>query len=146
MSDSTKAARTRRFHSPAFKAQAVAACSQPAVSLAAVALAHGINANLLRRWCVAQQRQQHPAEQRAVREVQLLPVRLADEIPRTAPLAPVPASAAPGAAPVDERTGLILHCSGIQLQIHAHTDTALLERVLRVVRRLGGQAAAPSAP
>jgi transposase-like protein len=146
MSDNTQAARTRRFHSTAFKAQAVAACSQPGVSLAAVALAYGINANLLRRWCVAQQRQQHPAEQRAVREVQLLPVRLAHEVSRTAPLAPVPASPSPAAAPVDERAGLILHCAGIQLQIHAQTDLALLERVLRVVRRLGGQAAAPSAP
>jgi transposase-like protein len=146
MSDSTQAARTRRFHSPAFKAQAVAACSQPGVSLAAVALAHGINANLLRRWCVAQQRQQHPAEQRAVREVQLLPVRLADEVPHPVPLAPAPASPAPVAAAVDERAGLILHCAGIQLQIHAQTDTALLERVQRLVRRVGGSAAASSAP
>jgi transposase-like protein len=146
MSDSTQGARTRRFHSAAFKAQAVAACSQPGVSLAAVALAHGINANLLRRWCVAHQRQQHPAEQRAVREVQLLPVRLADEAPRPVPLAPVPASPSPAAAPVDERAGLILHCAGIQLQIHAQTDVALLERVLRVVRRVGGPPAASNTP
>jgi transposase len=42
--------RRRRFHSDEFKATAVAACMQPGVSMAAVAMVHGINANLLRRW------------------------------------------------------------------------------------------------
>jgi transposase len=40
----------RRVHSDAFKADAVAACAQPGMSMAAVAMARGINANLLRRW------------------------------------------------------------------------------------------------
>jgi transposase len=44
------AGRRRRKHSDEFKAQAVRACEQPGVSMAAIALAHGINANLLRRW------------------------------------------------------------------------------------------------
>lgn len=42
--------RRRRAHSDEFKADAVAACAQPGMSMAAVAMAHGINANLLRRW------------------------------------------------------------------------------------------------
>ena len=42
--------RQRRVHSDEFKADAVAAASQPGMSLAAVALARGVNANLLRRW------------------------------------------------------------------------------------------------
>jgi transposase len=42
--------RRRRLHSDEFKANAVAACMQPGVSMAAVAMTHGINANLLRRW------------------------------------------------------------------------------------------------
>ena len=42
--------RRRRVHSAEFKAQAVQASQQPGVSMAAVAMAHGINANLLRRW------------------------------------------------------------------------------------------------
>ena len=42
--------RVRRNHSTEFKAQVVAACRVPGVSNAAVALAHGINANLARRW------------------------------------------------------------------------------------------------
>lgn len=42
--------RRRRNHSDDFKAGAVASCMQPGVSMAAVAMAHGVNANLLRRW------------------------------------------------------------------------------------------------
>lgn len=50
--------RRRRIHSAEFKAQVVAACSVPGVSKAAVAMAHGINDNLARRWVVeAQQRE-----------------------------------------------------------------------------------------
>lgn len=42
--------RRRRHHSVFFKAEAVSACQQPGVSIAAVALERGLNANLLRRW------------------------------------------------------------------------------------------------
>jgi len=42
--------RRRRPHSAEFKAKVIQACAQPGVSVAAVALAHGLNANLVRRW------------------------------------------------------------------------------------------------
>jgi transposase len=42
--------RRRRLHSDEFNADAVAACLQPGVSMAAVAMSRGVNANLLRRW------------------------------------------------------------------------------------------------
>lgn len=42
--------RRRRRHTDEFKSNLVAACSRPGVSIASVALANGINANLLRRW------------------------------------------------------------------------------------------------
>lgn len=42
--------RRRRTHSPAFKAEVLRCCDQPGVSIAAVALANGLNANLVRRW------------------------------------------------------------------------------------------------
>ena len=48
--------RRRRIHSAEFKAQVVAACSVPGVSNAAVAMAHGINANLARRWVLEAER------------------------------------------------------------------------------------------
>jgi len=60
----------RRLHSDEFKADAVAAAAQPGVSMASVALARGINANLLRRW---------------VRDAELAPVK--------APLSCTPAPA-----------------------------------------------------
>ena len=48
--------RRRRSYSEEFKADAVAACLQPGMSMAAVALSRGLNANLLRRWVVEAER------------------------------------------------------------------------------------------
>ena len=48
--------RRRRIHSNEFKAQVVAACKPAGVSIAAVAMANGVNANLTRRWVVAAER------------------------------------------------------------------------------------------
>ncbi len=50
--------RRHRRHSVEFKAQAVEACMQPGVSIAAVALANQLNANMLRSWVKAH-RDQH---------------------------------------------------------------------------------------
>lgn len=50
--------RTNRKHSAEFKAQAIAACLQPGVSIAAVALANQLNANFLRSWVKAHRDQQ----------------------------------------------------------------------------------------
>ena len=43
-------ARCRRTHSIEFKTKLVAICRQPGVSVSGVALGHGVNSNLLRRW------------------------------------------------------------------------------------------------
>jgi hypothetical protein len=51
------ARRARRTHSAEFKAGVVRACRQPGMSMAAVALANGINANLLRKWVIDTERQ-----------------------------------------------------------------------------------------
>lgn len=40
----------RRAHSAEFRSQVLAKCAQPGVSVAAVAMAHGLNANLVRKW------------------------------------------------------------------------------------------------
>ncbi len=42
--------RKRRRYTDEFKAEVVAACQGPGVSVAAIALMHKLNANLLRRW------------------------------------------------------------------------------------------------
>jgi transposase len=45
----------RRRYDPASKRRLVEACLQPGVSLAGVAMRHGVNANLLRKWVAGQQ-------------------------------------------------------------------------------------------
>ena len=42
----------RRVHGAEFKAQVLEECRQPGASVAAVALAHGLNVNLVRKWLV----------------------------------------------------------------------------------------------
>ena len=48
--------RHRRAHSAEFKAEAVAACRQPGMSIAAAAMVRSVNANLLRRWVIEAER------------------------------------------------------------------------------------------
>ena len=48
--DKADGRRRRRRHSDEFKAEAVVACMQPGVSVSAIALVRGVNANLLRYW------------------------------------------------------------------------------------------------
>ena len=40
----------RRRHSDELKAKVLAACAEPGTSISGVALAHGLNANLVRKW------------------------------------------------------------------------------------------------
>lgn len=44
--------RRRRRHSAEFKAAVIQECMRPGVSIAAVALAHSLNANMLRKWMI----------------------------------------------------------------------------------------------
>lgn len=48
--------RTHRRHGAEFKTQVIRACRQPGVSIASVALANGLNANMLRRWVAETER------------------------------------------------------------------------------------------
>ena len=52
--------RRRRIHSTHAKAEAVGACQQPGVSIAAVALARGLNAAMLHRWVKQAERSGRP--------------------------------------------------------------------------------------
>jgi transposase-like protein len=52
--------RRRRVHSAHFKAEAVGACQQSGVSIAAVALARGLNAAMLHRWVKQAERSGRP--------------------------------------------------------------------------------------
>jgi len=74
--------RRRRIHSAEFKARIVAACIQPGVSIAAIAMANGVNANLARRWVIASERGervQAPSVAAGVAPPAFVPLRLQRE-------------------------------------------------------------------
>jgi transposase len=73
--------RRRRRHSAIFKAEVIGACQQPGVSLAAVALSHGLNANLLRRWVLQAERSGEPIAIRTSR-----PRVAVDDVPEFMPV------------------------------------------------------------
>ena len=71
--------RRRRKHSAEFKSQVVAACRPAGVSIAAVAMAHGVNANLARRWVQAAERRdegQLATSETAIARPTFVPLRL----------------------------------------------------------------------
>ena len=123
----------RRTHSPEFKARVLAACRQPGASIAAVALAHGINANVLRKWLVGigmKRSSQHlPAEaQSRIAPVQFLPVGLSPNGPEHAA----------GAITRDIRLDLDL--GAVQIKLHcprgsAPSAAALLHALAEMVAR-----------
>ena len=95
MNTSENDRRRRRRHSAEFKARVVAACRKRGVSIAAVALDHGLNANLLRRWVVAAERAE-PAD--AIAAKSLMP---AGGLLATAAFVPVEVQRAPVVTPQD---------------------------------------------
>lgn len=70
--------RRRPYHSPAFKAEIVAACLQPGVSTTAIALVNQLNPNLVRLWIP--QHQRAATEQEIVPAPALVPVSVTDSI------------------------------------------------------------------
>lgn len=80
----------RRVHGAEFKAQVLAECQQPGASVAAIALAHGLNVNLLRKWLVGRGIQRTGltapravtctaagADETSARSLQFIPVEIA---------------------------------------------------------------------
>lgn len=55
---SLPAPRSRRRHSPEFKARVIEACLQPGVSVTAVAVANQLNPNFVRKWIKAHREQE----------------------------------------------------------------------------------------
>ncbi|MBC7938208.1 MAG: transposase [Chitinophagaceae bacterium] len=80
--------RRRRLHRDEFKVDAVAAASQPGVSMASVALTRGVNANLLRRWV---RESELPPAKLLAKSATVAPVFVAVQMP--APSRPLPISA-----------------------------------------------------
>jgi transposase len=85
------ARRTHRRHDAQFKAEVIEACLHPGVSVAAVALANGLNANMLRKWVRA-----HRAEpEQGKPTTRLIEATAAALVPVTVAASPEPSSLAP---------------------------------------------------
>lgn len=71
---------TRRVHSSEFKAQILGECRQPGASVAAVAIAHGLNPNVVRKWLAGRNLKRMdaatPANASRVPTLQFVPVEL----------------------------------------------------------------------
>ena len=67
-----QASRARRHHSSEFKQRVLAECDRPGASVAAVALSHGLNDNLVHKW----RRQSHRGGAVQVRNDGFIPVEV----------------------------------------------------------------------
>lgn len=90
----------RRMHGAEFKSQVLAECQEPGASVAAVALAHGLNVNLVRKWLVGRgiKRTGLPAPRTVTR------MQLAAAESQAASVQFFPVELAPAATATDEAT------------------------------------------
>ena len=121
----------RRVHEDAFKRKVVELSLAPGASVAAIALEHGINANLLFGWRKSYLKVH--ADTRAGRQctqapATLLPVEVvASPVPAVAPVAPANRSGnAPGSIEIE--------VAGARVRVHGAVDEASLRRVLAALR------------
>jgi transposase-like protein len=111
----------RRVYSPAHKQAIVAQCQRPGVSVAATALAHGINANLVRKWIVKHQRSVAAGKHVAVAPAMLLPVTVS---------APSTRRTARSVSPV---SFIAVELHGARIELTGTVDEQALRTVVHVV-------------
>jgi transposase len=115
--------RTRRTYALEFKREVVAQCLAPGASVAAVAMSHRINANVVRKWLP-----RHRDQARTVLAT-MLPVKLVPASVAVNPRPRVPASTAPR-APIE----LILNDATVRLP--AGFDPAELHSIVQILAAL----------
>jgi transposase-like protein len=120
----------RRYFSKAHQAAVVAKCLVPGASLAAVALANGFNANLVRRWM--RERQAGNALARTV--PRLLPVTIQSEQTRVTPERVVSRRSAARGRHCDCGS-MQLRVGSIELVLHGAVDREQLSLVLETLLR-----------
>ncbi|MEO6319454.1 MAG: transposase [Polaromonas sp.] len=129
---------TKRRHSAAFKRNLVKLTAQAGASVAAIALEHGINANLLFKWRRAQSGR--PARLKPVTQAVLLPVTIAPFPPAGAIIdSPTPTPtptptvlASPARAP---QAGVIeIEVGGARVRLRGSVDPASVRCVLQALR------------
>jgi transposase len=114
--------RVKRRHSPEFKARVIAACEARGASVAGVALAHGVNANLVRKWIIKKSRALVPTG-----TLSLLPVRIMSGAASKVTTSKRSASVRHGEA-------IEIDLAGARIRVRAEFDTDTLRDVVRVLR------------
>ncbi|HOB96667.1 MAG TPA: transposase [Aquabacterium sp.] len=121
----------RRVHSEAFKRKVVELSLVPGVSVAAIALEHGINANLLFGWRKAHLKS-CPGSQADRRDVTAPATLLPVEVVAASPPGAVPAVAAHrGASPPGS---IEIEVAGARVRVRGSVDEASLRSVLAALR------------
>jgi transposase len=123
MERSAPTRRIKRRHSAEFKARVLSECAARGASVAGVALAHGVNANLVRKWIVAKHRALAPT----VSTTALLPVRVTTE---EAAVVTIPNRSGVGRP----SEAIEIEIAGARIRVRADFDANVLGAVLRVVR------------
>jgi transposase len=122
----------RRRHGAEFKAAVVAACNEPGASVAAVAQAHGLNANLVHQWrrgrgasaTTAAAPVTAPAVMEAASVTTAAPVFVPVELPAPTP-APAAAVPAPTLAPdVPQEIHIELRRGAVTVNVRWSMDAA----------------------
>jgi transposase-like protein len=114
---------TRRTYARQFKREVVAQCMAPGASVSAIALSHGINANVIRKWLP--QRDSRVATATAT----MLPVTI-DSAP--APALKRRAAAAPAVA----RAPIELNLAGATLRLPPGFDAQELRTIVQILAAL----------
>ena len=131
----TPSKRRRRDHSPELKRELVRQCLLPGASVSSIAMAHGINANLVFKW-----RREHLAVEAAsagpaqALAPQLLPITLVSATPSEAAASP---PAMPPSCATRTNTGSIeLDFAGARLRLRGAVDQDSLVALLTALRGL----------
>jgi transposase len=114
----------RRTYSDAFKGDVVKQCLAPGVSVAAIALSHSINANLVRRWIVREQRRESVAL--TVSEPVMLPVTIGAATEESRATVTAKATS-------HERAAIEIEFCGARIYLYEGVDAKMLRRVLDVL-------------
>jgi transposase len=146
----TSQSRRRRTHDAQFKAVVMAACREPGASVAAVAQAHDVNANLVRQWLVGRGMKRCGVEQAAAANassaLSAAPVTDASPVmPFVSVQLPAPAPAPAGAQPhrpgqADQAIHIELTRTGAKLVVrwpaaHASACASWLGELAQVLSR-----------
>ena len=121
----------KRFFSKEHKRAVVERCLAPGASVAAVALAHGLNANLVRRWID----RHRTRSARSNRGTTLVQVRLGSQPQEPEPMSDQTKAQA-RTSPVRNSTGSIeIEIAGARLLLHGQVDIEQLRVVLELLVR-----------